>query len=354
VTKAYQRLGAAVIGCGAIAHEHLTYLSSSPLVRLVGVCDSSRVAARFAQHRFRAEQWFTDVDEMLSVTRPDVVHVLTPPETHKRLIELCLAADTHVICEKPMSTSTKDTTELLAKARSGGKALVESRNMLYNDALLKIDRLVSDGRLGVIKEVDILLSLDLTAGPFGDLNLSGPGAGLPGGAVHDFVPHLAYLFLHFAGASSRIDRVAGTLNNLSGNGRVGFDHMDALVRAGDCRGRLRVASDVRPDAFRLVIRGSAGTVETDFYNPILWTRDTRSSGIKAPLEQIGSGLSLALAGVQNMRDKVARHGTYHGMPRMLRATYQDLCSGRIPPVDEAEMIATASLVDQLVQLGTDS
>jgi predicted dehydrogenase len=345
------RLRAAVIGCGAIAHEHLPYLSASPRVELVAVCDSSKVTASFMRERFRAGAFFTDAASMLEEVRLDVVHVLTPPQTHAALVRMCLDAGAHVICEKPMTASQAETETLLSEARRHRRALIESRNLLFNDLAISIDRLASEGTLGSVREVDVLLSLDLTAGPFGDLNMSGAGVHLPGGAVHDFLPHLAYLFLHLAGRLQNVDRVAGFLENRSGNPRVIYDHLDALIEAGEVRGRLRIASDIFPPSFRLVVRGTERTVEGDFYNPFLRIEGGPNVGKRAPLEQIGSGLKLARAGVRNFFDKVRQHGTYHGMPRMLDSIYRALQAAEEPPISDAEMIATARLVDRIVALG---
>lgn len=342
---------AAVIGCGAIAHEHLGYLASSPRVDLAAVCDASEATASFMCRRFHANSWFVDARSMLEEVKPEVVHVLTPPQTHATLVRMCLAAAAHVICEKPMTGSADETEALLIDARNHGRFLIESRNLLFNDVAIAIDQLIDAGRLGQVREVDVLLSLDLTAGAFGDLNLSGPGVELPGGAVHDFLPHLAYLFLHFAGSPDKVDRVTGFLENRSGNVRVGFDHLDALIEVGGTRGRIRIASDVAPPSFRLLVRGTERSVETDFYNPFLRIEGGANVGKRAPLEQVGSGLKLARAGVRNFLDKVRQHGTYHGMPRMLDLIYGALQSGEQPPISEGEMLATARLVDEIVALG---
>ena len=343
------RLRAAVIGCGAIAHEHLGYLGSSPRAELVAVCDASSATAAFMSERFGASAWFTDATSMLRIVRPDVVHVLTPPQTHASLVRMSLDAGAHVVCEKPMTGSAAETEALFANARKRGKLLVESRNLLFNDVGIAIDRLLKVENLGRVCEVDVLLSLDLTAGPFGDLNLSGPGVQLPCGAVHDFLPHLAYLFLHFAGLET-IDRLTGFLENRSGNVRVGYDHLDVLIEAGSVRGRLRIASDVCPPAFRLVVRGTERSAETDFYNPFLRIEGGSNIGKRAPLEQIGSGLKLARAGARNFFDKVRQRGTYHGMSRMLDSIYAALEAGEDPPISEADILATARLVDRIVAL----
>ena len=322
------------------------------MVKLVGVCDISKATADFAKKRFGAESSFSDASEMLAQTSPDIVHVLTPPQSHTLLVSMSLNAGAHVICEKPMTSSASETANLLALAKEKGKVLIESRNLLFNDVVLKMDQLIVTGTLGQVREIDVLLALDLNAGPFGDLNLEGRGVALPGGAVHDFLPHLAYVFLHFADFAGPVGDVCGNLENRSGNARVGFDHLDALVTAGHCRGRLRIASDIKPDMFRLIVRGTKATVETDFYGPFLRIQLGRDSGKMAPLEQIRSGVKLARSGFGNLRDKVMQHGTYHGFPRMLAAIYEGLSAGGKMPIVPADITATAALVDRLIDLRT--
>lgn len=344
------RFKAAIIGCGSIAYEHLPYLSTSPLVDLVAVCDRSLASADFVRQRFKAKQAFTDHEAMLAHAKPDVVHILTPPHTHVAIARDCLDAGAHVICEKPMSGTAAETIELLSYAAERKRMLVESRNYLFNDPVIDIRRTIDGGRLGDIREIDLLLSIDFVAGPFGDQNLTGPGVDMPAGAVHDFLPHLAYLFLIFARHSGCVDEVQGRLVNLSGNARAVFDHLDALIVAGRTRGRIRITSDVGPDSFRVYVRGSKSSLESDLFNPFLRIDGPPDVGKRSSLGQMRNGLTLFRAGVRNFRNKFLQHGTYHGMPRMLDAIYRSLASGSPAPFQAQEMIDTARLGDRLVSL----
>lgn len=345
-----RRLRTAVIGCGAIAYEHLPFVATSPLAELAAVCDRSRAMAVAAGERFGAAAIRTDAAAMLAEVRPDIVHVLTPPQTHDALVRAALAAGAHVVCEKPMASTAAETAALLDVAAQAGRMLVESRNLLYNDPALKLNRLVEEGRLGRVVECDILLSLDFLAGTFGDPNLAGRGVELPAGAVHDFLPHVAYLFLSLARAGEAQD-VRGFLLNRSGNQRAGFDFLDALIDADGVRGRLRIATDAYPEQFRVVLRGTAGTVETDIYNPYQRFDAAPNVGKRAPLGQIVNGRALVRAGVANFRNKVMQHGTMHGLPRMLDLVYRAVLAGAPAPIAPADMLATARLVDRLVALG---
>jgi predicted dehydrogenase len=338
-----------VVGCGAIAYEHLAFLGRSPLVNLVGVCDTSPAAARYAQHTYGAAEAFGDLTEMLARAQLDVLHVLTPPHTHEALSTQAIDAECHVLCEKPAFPTAAVLDRMLEAAAEAGRRLMESHNLLWNDEVVDTHASVSAGALGDVREVDISLSLDLAGGRFGDLNLSGPGVQLPGGAVHDFLPHLSYLFLQFA--PGPVTDVMGRLRNLSGNGRVGFDHLDALVNAGQVRGRLKVASDLQPAAFRLVVRGTKASIETDLYNPYSRREGGANIGKRVSVEHITSGLRLAWSGLTNLSDKVMQHGAYHGLPRMLESFYRSLIDGSPQPVSPSAMRAAAALTDQLVALG---
>lgn len=343
-------LRAAVIGCGAIAYEHLPFISGSSRSRLVAVCDRSAALANAAAERFNGEASFIELETMLATANPEVVHVLTPPHTHAEIVKAALAAGAHVICEKPMTGTARETAALLDAAAAAGRVLQESRNLLFNDSIIAIRRLIAEGRLGRVAECEVMLSLDFLSGPFGDRNLSGPAVRLPGGAAHDFIPHLAYLFLEL-GCVSDVDEVHGIFANRSGNPRAGFDFLDALIVAQNVRGRLRIATDTAPDAFRVIVRGTAASVETDLYNPFMRIEGTPNVGKRAPLGQIVAGIDLIGAGLTGMRNKIIQHGPMHGLPRMLEAIYAALAKGTLPPFTNGEILATARLTDRLVALG---
>lgn len=343
-------LRAAVIGCGAIAYDHLPFLAASPRVRLVAVCDRSAALSATAAERFESEGSFVDASLMLSQAAPDVVHVLTPPHTHFSLVNQALAAGAHVICEKPMTGTERETAELLGRAAAAGVVLQESRNLLFNDSIITLQSMIASGRLGRVVECEVLLSLDFLAGPLGDTNLSGPAVQLPGGAAQDFIPHLAYLFLTLGGIE-KVGEVRGTLANRSGNRRVGFDYLDALLYAGDVRGRVRIATDTAPSVFRVIVRGAAATAETDLYNPFMLVEGSPNVGKRAPLGQMASGMGLIRAGLSGLKKKIMQHGTMHGMPRMLDAIYTAIGEGGPPPFAPDEILASARLTDQLIALG---
>lgn len=344
----------AVIGCGAIAHEHLRYLSASPKVDLVAVCDRSPITAEFVRDRFKADKAFTDVAETLAASRADVVHILTPPNSHEALVKQALAAGANVICEKPLSANANVSASMLDSARTADRWLIESRNLLFNDEILRTKHEIAVGSLGEVREVEVSISLDILPSPFGDTNLEGPGVDLPAGAIHDFLPHMVYLVLDLLDAPDEDFETAGTLTNLSGNPRIGCDFLDCVLRTGHHRGRLRFASDINPASFRVIVRGTKGVLETDLYRSFVRLQTEKWSGKLAPFEAMSSGYGLFKSGARDFTNKVSRHDTYHGLRRMLDVVYSAVAAGQAPPITAAEILSTARLVDKVVALRSAS
>src|SRR5438445_12909954 len=110
------KLRVALVGCGQIADAHLAEIGKLPLAEVVAVCDRERDLASQAAARFAVPKIFDDLEEMLVSTRPDVVHITTPPHTHKPIAIEVLKAGAHAYVEKPFAIDLAETEEVLAAA----------------------------------------------------------------------------------------------------------------------------------------------------------------------------------------------------------------------------------------------
>lgn len=338
----------AVVGCGAIAHEHLGFLARESSIDLVGVCDTSPATADYAATTYHSTG-FTDLDKMLERVEPDVVHVLTPPLSHVSLVGRCLeSAD--VVCEKPLAPTGTEIARLLDIAANNGHRLIESQNLRYNDGVIKARTLAENGQLGTITSVDVLLGLEI-AGPgsrFADTNVPSAVRDLPGGAIHDFLPHMAYLAIDALGYPAVTD-VTARWRNRSGNTAVKYDELVGSGEAGDAVITLQFNGRIHPTCFRLTVRGTDGTYETDMYHPYERFEPRRGSDkLASPINHVVNGARLLTAGPRGLVDKVMQHGVYHGLPRMLSAFYEARISGAPTPISPSDIRRTADLVDALV------
>lgn len=363
LSQTAEPLAAAVIGAGGISLQHLPFLQQSELVRLVGICDLSPISAEIAARRFGAESHFTDVAEMLAVSKPDVVHVLTPPQSHGFLVSMALEAGAHVICEKPMAATYGQTKDLIDKATAADRYLVENHNYRFNDEVLALRAIIDEGRIGEVREVDIRIALPVRdpAGRFGDPNVPSPIHQMPTGVLHDFITHLSYLMIEMSGVS-HFERVLSALSNHGGGELFRYDDLDALListvdpasgetgKAIPVHGRIRFSCSTSPDLFSIVVRGDQGQVSSDIFHPHFELLIDRPGGpqLTPIVNHIVNGASLARAGLRNFGQKLLQHTPYHGLSRFLELTYSALANGEAPPVTAQNVLDAARLVDDML------
>ena len=99
-------LRVAIVGCGKIADSHVAQIQRIRGCKLVAVCDREELMARQLFERFRIDAYFSDLEELLSNAKPDVVHITTPPLSHFALGRQCLEHGCHVYIEKPFTLNT--------------------------------------------------------------------------------------------------------------------------------------------------------------------------------------------------------------------------------------------------------
>lgn len=141
-------LRVAIIGCGKIADEHAAVIQRIEGCQIVGVVDREPLMAQQLSERFPVQRHFSDVGTLLSETRPDVVHITTPPASHFDLAMLCLDRGCHVYVEKPFTLFAKDARTLLAHAEARGLKVTVGHDAQFGPAARRMRTLVEEGYLG--------------------------------------------------------------------------------------------------------------------------------------------------------------------------------------------------------------
>ena len=341
------QLKSAVIGTGAISKEHLTFLSTSPRANLVSVCDLSRASAKYAAKEFGASSTYTDYRQMLSEVKPDIVHILTPPHTHKQIAKDCLEAGVHVFCEKPMAPSYDEFQELWQIAQSNRCWLMENQNYCFNEKILAINDLLEAGTLGEIQEVEVRIALPVRdGGVFADENLPNPVHKLPAGVVHDFITHLCSLVVRYI---PDFERVSAAWSNHGGGELFKYDDLDAIAIGNSAHARIRFSSHTLPSTFSVIVRGSEGYAETDLFQPYLRCVIPRAGKVLSPIiNHFVNGWDLMGSAFINFRNKIMQKTPYEGLHRLLDRTYEALIEGKNPPISFEDMERTNRLVNKLL------
>ncbi|MFA7940680.1 Gfo/Idh/MocA family protein [Klebsiella oxytoca] len=122
-----KKLKVAVVGCGAIANlKHFKALMKQKhRIELVGFCDLVLERAQEACQTYGEPDATvcTDYRELIEDASIDAVHVLTPNNSHAEITIAALDAGKHVLCEKPMASTSADALKMLEAAKRSGKKL---------------------------------------------------------------------------------------------------------------------------------------------------------------------------------------------------------------------------------------
>lgn len=336
---------AAVIGLGGVAAQHIAKLKRRPEARIVGICDLSRTIAEAVAERDGVGPVFTDHRDLLARARPHVVHVTTPPQTHREIVADALDAGAHVLVEKPIATSWHDYRAMRDHAEARGLMLVENHNYRFGSVAARALAALAAGEIGEVVTADVSYGLPLAQpnGPYADRHLLHFGHRLPGGALQNFATHTAYLLLAFMGDYETVRVWRRRL----GGAALGDDELRALVTGARACGTITLTSHAQPSYCWALVRGTRGTLELDVYNRRLHIEHGGSGGAKiaAGLRHgagyVGSTLALTA------RAATASNDYYDGLQRLIAALYRAVLGGGPPPVSPEEMDRTNRLMRDL-------
>ena len=114
-----QKVRVAIAGVGSAARTiHIPALRKIPYAEIVGVYDERQDPSDFRS--------FATLEALLA-TRPDVVVIATPPNSHLEIALKAFEAGAHVFCEKPLASSVEEAAAMAAAAeKTGRKVAVNS------------------------------------------------------------------------------------------------------------------------------------------------------------------------------------------------------------------------------------
>src|SRR3954451_4670252 len=269
-------LRAAVVGLGVVARQHLACLAALDGVELAGVCDLSPAVAESASARFGVPRHFSDYGAMLAELSPDVVHVSTPAGPHFQIAMDALAAGANVIVEKPIVADPSQLGPLLEEAEGRRLVVVEDLNYVFNPQMHRIRRLIETGELGALQHVEVDLAVDILGegSSFADAGRPHPALAMPGGAVSDFLPHLASLAYFLAGPHHSVSAIWSKRREGS---PLDVDDLRALIEAERATASISFSAASQPDGFWRRMHGTRMRAEANLFEPRLTIDRVRSA-----------------------------------------------------------------------------
>lgn len=153
-----RKLGYAILGLG--------YYATQIIMPRFAECEHSRIAAlvsgtpeklkRFGDQYGvpeSARYSYETFDRIIDNPDVDIVYVVTPNSLHRVFTERAAKAGKHVMCEKPMATSSADCEAMIAACKKAGRKLMIGYRSRFQAHNIEAIKLVRDGALGPVRTV---------------------------------------------------------------------------------------------------------------------------------------------------------------------------------------------------------
>ena len=164
-----------IVGCRGRGTMEARAYHPHPRTEVVALCDLIQERADTLGNMMGISARFTDVDEMIVETQPDIVAIATGTEFHYDLSMRVLEHGVNVDVEKPMCVDLEQADAMMAKAKEKGARVAVHHQMNVGAYARAMHRAVDEGRIGQLRY--ITLGSQGYYGGYGLLNVGGHGLG---------------------------------------------------------------------------------------------------------------------------------------------------------------------------------
>lgn len=350
-------LKVAIVGCGKIADAHAAQIQWVEGCEIVGVCDREPLMAKQLYERFPVKRYFTDLSELVSEARPDIVHITTPPESHFDIARFCLEHQCHVYVEKPFTLDAEEAQRLVDLANQKGLKLTVGHNYQFSHASRRMRALVESGYLGGVPvHMESYYGYDL-----GDPSYARALLGdkhhwvrrLPGQLLQNIISHgIARIAEFLTSDDPQVIAYGFVSPLLKGIGETEIiDELRVMISEGErTTAYFTFSSQMRPSVHEFRIYGPKNGLILDQNHEILLR--LRGTKFKSYADNFIPPVLFAKQHLGNLLENVrlflARD--FHmdsGMKCLIESFYRSIRQGAPVPIPYREILLTARIMDAI-------
>lgn len=141
-------IGVAVVGVGQWGPNLVRNFHEHPRSRLVWLIDRDDARLNRVAEHYPSVSRSGDASDAFADDAVDAVVISTPTTTHYDIARTALEMGKHVLVEKPLTTSVAQAERLVTMAADVGRVLMVGHVFLYNEAIQRVKRYLTEGSLG--------------------------------------------------------------------------------------------------------------------------------------------------------------------------------------------------------------
>jgi predicted dehydrogenase len=293
-----KRVRVAGVGAGYFSQFHVAgWRALAGHAELVAWCDRDIDRARKTE-----APPFSSCERMLDEARPDLLDVVTPPQTHLDLVRAAAERGIPVICQKPLAPTYAEAVQIVEAAERAGVPLVVHENFRWQPWYREVRRFIDHGRLGKTHCVAFRLRPGDGQGPRAYLDRQPYFQAMRRFLVHETAIHWIDTFRFLMGEVTAVYAALRKLNPaIAGEdaGYIVFDFEGGATGLFDGN-RLNdhVAANPRRTMGEMWLEGSAGVLRLDGEARLWWKphheREAEHRYDRGPEDTFGGGACQAL------------------------------------------------------------
>jgi predicted dehydrogenase len=139
----------AIIGCGSVSNRYIVHLQSSPLVKIVSLCDIKQDRAEAQNKKYNiGASTYNHIDALLKGNAFDLMLTLTDMQMHGALNKIALQAGKHVWSEKPLANTYAEGKALVDFAKLKGVRIWGAPAVVTSPEFEFMSKTIQEGKLG--------------------------------------------------------------------------------------------------------------------------------------------------------------------------------------------------------------
>jgi predicted dehydrogenase len=257
----------ATIGTGYFSQYHYDGWSRIPDASLVGICTrSNKEKLHDIASRYGVIDTYLDAATMLDEIKPDLVDIITTPETHMKFVALASERGIPAICQKPLAPSYEEACQIVTLAEEANSLLVVHENWRFKPWFREIRSMMDAGIIGQAYSIAFRLRPGDGQGPDAYLARQPYFQKMPKFLIHETGIHMVDVFRFLMGEVTGVFARLRRLNpNIAGedSGYVVFDFTSGAGVFDGNRLSDAPARNPRLTMGSLLVEGPLGTIRLD-------------------------------------------------------------------------------------------
>ena len=356
-------LRVAIVGCGKIADSHASQLHRISECEIVGACDTEPLMSQQFCQRFAVQRHFSDLATLLRETKPDVVHVTTPPKSHFEIAKSCLEHGCHVYVEKPFTLNEEEAQRLIAIANENRLKITAGHDDQFSHVARRMRTLVQEGFLGGSPvHMESYYCYELGRSGYAGALLGDDRhwvRRLPGKLLHNIISHgIARIAEFLTAASPHVIAYGFTSPMLKRMGEKEIvDELRVIISEEEsATAYFTFSSQIRPLLHQFRIYGPKNGLILDQDQETLIK--LRGDRFKSYAEKFLPPLIFAKQYLGNAKTNIRAFlkNDFHmksGMKYLIESFYRSIIEDTPPPIPYREILLTARIMDAIfAQLNT--